>query len=69
MFTVGHYVQIINHSEPSCNGEYGTITGVQVAYDGYTHYYTVLLEDSDTECTCIDDELMEGWPQWKKPFG
>ncbi len=27
--------------------------------DGYTRYYSVRLEDSDTVCTCTDDELME----------
>ena len=62
MFDIGSRVQIINHSEPLCNGEYGTITAKQIAYDGYTYYYVVELDDSLTTCTCIDDELMEGWP-------
>ena len=60
MYEVGSYVQIINHSEPQCNGQYGTIIGMQVAYDGYTYYYAVELDDSHTTCMCIDDELMEG---------
>lgn len=59
MYNVGDYVQIINHSEPSCNGQYGTIKEIKVAYDGYTHYYTVELDDSFSLCVCIDDELME----------
>ena len=62
MFDIGSRVQIINHSEPVCNGEYGTITAKQIAYDGYTYYYVVELDDSLTTCTCIDDELMEAWP-------
>jgi len=60
MFAVGSYVQIMNHAEPSCNMQYGTITEMQIAYDGTTYYYTVRLDDSDQLCTCIDDELMEG---------
>jgi hypothetical protein len=60
MFEVGSRVQIINHSEPDCNGEYGTVKDMQVAYDGYTYYYAVELDDSYTHCMCIDDELMEG---------
>lgn len=59
MYQVNDRVQIINHSEPKCNGQYGIITGISVAYDGYTHYYTVELDDSLSVCTCIDDELME----------
>ena len=34
MYEVGNRVQIINHSEPVCNGQYGTIVSMQVAYDG-----------------------------------
>lgn len=60
MFKVGDKVQITNHSEPSCNGEYGVIKEIQIAYDGYTHYYTVELDDTLGLCVCIDDELMEG---------
>lgn len=60
MYEVGSRIQITNHSEPQCNGEYGTITEISTAYDGYTYYYTVRLDESDIECTCIDDELMEG---------
>lgn len=60
MYSIGQRVQIINHSEPSCNGEYGTIIEMQVAYDGYTYYYTVRLDEAEILCTCIDDEIMEG---------
>jgi hypothetical protein len=60
MFEVGSRIQIVNHSEPSCNGEYGKIISVQVGYDGYTKFYTVELDDSLSICMCIDDELMEG---------
>jgi hypothetical protein len=52
-------VQITNHAEPECNGQYGTIIAVITAYDGYTKYYDVQL-DNETICTCIDDEIMEG---------
>ena len=58
-FELNQLVEIVNHSEPKCNGQLGTITAIQVAYDGHTHYYTVELEDSGETCTCIDDELME----------
>lgn len=60
MFSVGDYIQIINHSEPTCNGQYGHILNMQVAYDGQTHYYTVELDDTNLLCTCTDDEIMEG---------
>lgn len=60
MYEVNDRVQIINHSEPQCNGAYGTIKEIVTAYDGYTHYYTVELEDSLGLCVCIDDEMMEG---------
>ena len=59
MFKVNDYVQIINHSEPACNGQYGTIHEIQVAYNGRTLYYMVTLDDSFDVCSCIDDELME----------
>ena len=59
MYEINQLVEIINHSEPSCNGQLGTIESMQVAYDGYTRYYTVRLEDSDMVCTCTDDEIME----------
>ena len=59
-YSVGDAVEIINHSEPNCNGQYGHIKEIQMAYDGYTHYYTVELDDSLGLCVCIDDELMEG---------
>jgi hypothetical protein len=59
MYEVGEYVQIINHSEPSCNMAYGNVKEIVYAYDG-TRYYTVVLEDMDMVCTCTDDELMEG---------
>lgn len=60
MYAVGDTVQIINHSEPACNGHYGEITHIQVAYDGYTHYYTVKIPETMGVCTCTDDEIMEG---------
>lgn len=60
MYNVGDYVQIINHSEPNCNGQYGNIKEIQVGYDGQTHFYIVELEDNFELCTCIDDEIMEG---------
>ena len=59
MYEVGSRIQIINHSEPSCNGQYGKILSMHVGYDGYTVFYTVELDDSLSICTCIDDELME----------
>ena len=59
MYEVGSRIQIINHSEPSCNGQYGTIKEIQITYNGYDRYYMVELDDSLTICTCIDDELME----------
>ena len=52
-------VQIVNHAEPACNGEYGNIISMVTAYDGYTKYYEVEL-DNGTLCTCTDDEIMEG---------
>ncbi len=60
MYEVGSRIQITNHSEPECNGEYGKIISMHVGYDGYTRFYTVELDDSYTHCMCIDDELMEG---------
>ncbi len=60
MYEVGSRVQITNHAEPDCNGEYGTIKDMQIAYDGTTYYYTVELDDSMSLCTCTADELMEG---------
>jgi hypothetical protein len=59
MYEVNQLIEIMNHSEPSCNGQYGTIEKIEIAYDGYTHYYTVRLEDSDQLCVCTDDEIME----------
>jgi len=50
MFDVGSRIQIINHSEPSCNGEYGKIISIHVGYDGYTKFYTVELDDSLSIC-------------------
>lgn len=60
MYNVGDAVQITNHSEPRCNGQYGTIVSLDMAYDGHTVYYTVELDDSFDTCTCTADELMEG---------
>jgi hypothetical protein len=59
MFKVGDFVQIYNHSEPQCNGHYGTVLQIERAYD-QSHYYMVQLEDLDMVCTCTDDEVMEG---------
>jgi hypothetical protein len=59
MFNVNDYVQIINHSEPSCNGQYGHITQIDMAYSG-NPYYMVVLEESYGVCSCLGEELMEG---------
>ena len=59
MFTVGAYVQIVNHSEPTCNGQYGRVVNTERAYDG-TLYHVVELEEARAVCSCTDDELMEG---------
>jgi hypothetical protein len=59
MYEINQLIEIVNHSEPACNGQLGTITNMQVAYDGYTYYYDVLLEDSEVMCVCTDDEIME----------
>lgn len=59
MFSIDDAVQIINHSEPSCNMEYGVVIDVVSAYDG-TKYYTVRLDETLGLCVCTDDELMEG---------
>ena len=58
MFSKNQYVQILNHSEPTCNGQYGTITSIEA--NNRSVFYTVLLEASPTLCICTDDELMEG---------
>jgi hypothetical protein len=60
MYNVGDYVQIVNHAEPECNNQFGTIEAVQIGYDGHTRFYTVIIDDTLSVCTCIDDELMEG---------
>ncbi len=61
MYEVGNRVQIINHSEPHCNGNYGTIANIQLGYDGNTRFYNVLMDDApDMYCLCTDDEVMEG---------
>ena len=59
MFHVNDRVQIVNHVEQECNGRYGTIISSTTAYDGYTKYYDVQLENY-TLCTCTADEMMEG---------
>lgn len=58
MFSIGQAVQIYNHSDMDCNGEYGTIIDVDVAYSG-ERYYTVELEGYKY-CQCTEDELVEG---------
>ena len=60
MFCVGQRVQILNHSEPQCNHQYGEITHTETGYDRYTVYYTVRLDETDYVCLCTADELMEG---------
>lgn len=59
LYDINQLVQITNHADPECNGQYGTIMKMQVAYDGYTYYYDVMLEDSEMVCVCTDDEIME----------
>jgi hypothetical protein len=59
MYEMNQLIEIINHSEPACNGQYGTITHIETAYDGRTHYYTVQLEDTIGLCVCTEDEMME----------
>lgn len=58
-FAVGDEVQVVNHSEPKCNGQYGKIVSCELAYNK-TIYYRVDLFDSRTTCECTEDELMEG---------
>lgn len=57
MFSMYQDVQIVNHVEPSCNGEYGTVVAIETAYSG-TVYYTVAINGG--LCDCTEDELMEG---------
>ena len=59
MYNVNDRVQIMNHAEPQCNGQYGVIKSIQPGYDGYTMFYMVELDDTLQYCTCIEDELME----------
>ncbi len=59
MFKVNDYVQIVNHSEPTCNGQYGHVQQIDMTYSG-NQYYLVVLEESQALCSCIDEELMEG---------
>lgn len=58
-FTIGDAVQIINHTEQSYMGKYGTIRAAELAYNN-TVYYHVDIDDTYTTCICTDDELMEG---------
>jgi hypothetical protein len=59
MFNVDDYVQIINHSEPQCNGQYGYVRNMTEGQG--TPFYTIELEDElDMYCVCTEDELMEG---------
>ncbi len=61
MFTIGQSVQIYNHSEPQCNNKFGEVTRIDIAYDGYTRYYTVVLDnEGGAHCVCTEDEMMEG---------
>lgn len=59
-FELNQLVEIVNHSEPKCNGRFGTITKIEVGYDKQTQFYTVKLDDSGEQCLCTTDELMEG---------
>lgn len=60
MFRIGDNVQIVNHSEPQCNGKYGTITATDVSYSG-EQYYEIELEDRPGwYCVATEDEMMEG---------
>lgn len=59
LYEINQLIEIVNHSEPACNGQLGTITHIETAYDGRTYYYTVQLEDTDGLCVCTDDEIME----------
>lgn len=59
MFVIGSQVQIVNHSEPRCNGQYGVVENVEFGYNN-TQYYVVRLDDSNVLCTCTEDEVMEG---------
>ncbi len=60
-FAIGDEVQIVNHSEEKCNGQYGKIVSSMLAYNK-TVYYRVELHDTPRAvlCECIEDELMEG---------
>jgi hypothetical protein len=58
MFSENQHVQIINHSEPSCNGQYGVITSVVGSNSSI--FYTVQLDTDNALCICTADELMEG---------
>lgn len=59
MYRVGDLVQIVNHSEPRCNGHYGTVLAIELTYAGEP-YYSVHLQDMDIVCSCTADEVMEG---------
>ena len=59
MYVLNERVQITNHTEPRCNGQYGEVVEVLLAYNG-SAYYNVQLDDSRELCLCSDYELMEG---------
>lgn len=59
MYRVGDHVQIYNHSEPVCNGRYGTVLAIEPSYTGEL-FYMVQLQDVDMLCSCTADEVMEG---------
>jgi hypothetical protein len=59
MFITNQAVQVINHSEPSCNGYFGVINRIEVT--GRSTFYHVLLDVGYNKvCVCTEDELMEG---------
>lgn len=60
MFAIGSDVQIVNHADAQCNGQYGVVKGADVGYTGRLLYYTVELHESRQLCICTEDELMEG---------
>ena len=60
MFSIGDSVQIVNHSDPECNKEYGTIVEVNVSHNGERYYRVDLWDHLYQYCDCTGDELMEG---------
>lgn len=60
LYDINQLIEIVNHSEPACNGQLGTIVSIEYGYDGVTPFYSVLMEEQeDMYCLCTDDEIME----------